>query len=219
MIRATLSILGIYNVRPDIFDKFHLPAGVDRDVLEPELLAEVAELESLYTDPDILKDLIGAWSSRRMYAWTKLLATTKFEYNPIWNVDANETETETNERDISRLHTGSNNETRNLTDAETVNLTDTESVQGFNSNEWSESKRNVKSGTDTVGHTGTDNIAITNNETVDDDNERVLTKRRTGNIGVTASQDLIKKEREIADFSIIEYITQSFKERFCLLVY
>ena len=45
------------------------------------------------------------------------------------------------------------------------------------------------------------------------------TIRRTGNIGVTASQDLIKKEREIADFSTIEFITKSFKERFCLLVY
>ena len=31
------------------------------------------------------------------------------------------------------------------------------------------------------------------------------TQRRTGNIGVTASQDLIQKERDIADFSIIVY--------------
>lgn len=45
------------------------------------------------------------------------------------------------------------------------------------------------------------------------------TQRRTGNIGVTATQDLIQKERDIADFSIIRYITESFKKRFCLLVY
>ena len=45
------------------------------------------------------------------------------------------------------------------------------------------------------------------------------TQRRTGNIGVTATQDLIKKEREIADFSIIRFITESFKKRFCLMVY
>lgn len=44
-------------------------------------------------------------------------------------------------------------------------------------------------------------------------------QRRTGNIGVTATQDLIQKERDIADFSIIRYITESFKKRFCLLVY
>ena len=45
------------------------------------------------------------------------------------------------------------------------------------------------------------------------------TQRRTGNIGVTASQDLIQKERNVADFSIIRFITESFKKRFCIMVY
>lgn len=45
------------------------------------------------------------------------------------------------------------------------------------------------------------------------------TQRRTGNIGVTASQDLIQKERDVADFSIIRFITESFKKRFCIMVY
>lgn len=239
-----LSIQGIYEYDNTVFDGFDAPSYTDennvvhtlnRDDVINNILLQCAELEVIYPSPSMMKFAIGVWSASNQRSWDKLYKSMFLEYNPLWNVDANETETETNERDISRLHTGSNNETRNLTDAETrnltdaetVNLTDTESVQGFNSNAWSESKRNVKSGTDTFNHTGTDtfnhtgtdNISISNNETVDDDNERVLTKRRTGNIGVTASQDLIKKEREISDFSIIEYITQSFKERFCLLVY
>ena len=45
------------------------------------------------------------------------------------------------------------------------------------------------------------------------------TQRRTGNIGVTSSQKLIKEQREVGDFSIIRYITESFKKRFCLMVY
>ena len=45
------------------------------------------------------------------------------------------------------------------------------------------------------------------------------TIRRTGNIGVTSSQQLIKEEREVADFSTYKYITESFKKRFCLMVY
>ena len=45
------------------------------------------------------------------------------------------------------------------------------------------------------------------------------TQRRTGNIGVTATQDLLQKERDVADFSIIRFITESFKKRFCLMVY
>ena len=45
------------------------------------------------------------------------------------------------------------------------------------------------------------------------------TQRRTGNIGVTSSQSLVREFREVADFSIIRFITESFKKRFCLMVY
>lgn len=45
------------------------------------------------------------------------------------------------------------------------------------------------------------------------------TQRRTGNIGVTSSQSLIREYREVADFSIIRFITESFKKRFCIMVY
>ena len=223
-----LSIQGIYEYDQTVFDGFDSPSYTDdnnvvhtlnRDDVINNILLQCAELEVVYPSPKMMKLAIGVWSAANQRSWDKLYKSMFVDYNPIWNVDANETETETNERDISRQHTGSNNETRNLTDAENINITDTESVQGFNSNSWSDSKKNVRSGSDTVNHTGTDNISITNNESVSDDNERVNTKRRTGNIGVTATQDLIKKEREIADFSIIEYITQSFKERFCLMIY
>lgn len=195
-----LSIRGIYEFDPTVFDGFESPTYTDennnihtlnRDDVINNILLQCAELEVIYPEPTTMKLAIGVWSASNQRSWNKLYKSMFLEYNPMWNVDANETETETNQRDINRQHT--------------VNLTNTESVQGFNSNDWSESKKNVNSGID--------------NETADDDNERVLTKRRTGNIGVTASQDLIKKEREISDFNIIEYITQSFKERFCLMIY
>ena len=44
-------------------------------------------------------------------------------------------------------------------------------------------------------------------------------RQEHGNIGVTTTQQMIKEEREIADFSVINYIVQSFKHRFCIMVY
>ena len=73
--------------------------------------------------------------------------------------------------------------------------TGTSSVKGFNETDWAEANKGVT------------------------DEGIVRTERRTGNIGVTATQDLIKKEREIADFNIIDVIVRSFKYRFCILVY
>ena len=83
----------------------------------------------------------------------------------------------------------------------TVDDDNTHSVQGFNSTTWADSDKDTRD--------------ITNNENTGES----FTERRTGNIGVTASQDLIKKEREISSFSMIEYIADSFKNKFCLLVY
>lgn len=43
--------------------------------------------------------------------------------------------------------------------------------------------------------------------------------RTHGNIGVTTSQQMIEAERRVSEFNIIDYITDSFKRRFCLMVY
>lgn len=43
--------------------------------------------------------------------------------------------------------------------------------------------------------------------------------RTHGNIGVTTSQQMIEAERKVSEFNIIDYITQSFKRRFCIMVY
>lgn len=40
-----------------------------------------------------------------------------------------------------------------------------------------------------------------------------------GNIGVTTTQKLIEEERKVSEFNIIDYIIQSFKKRFCIMVY
>lgn len=279
-----LSIMGMYEYDDSVFDNLVLPTYVDesditytidREVLINNIMLQCAELEVLYPQIETMKLAIGVWSNANKIKWQKLLATEHFEYNPIWNVDADIKDTEsitgsnnrsltgTDQRDINKTGSGSDNETVNLTDSETVNLsdnrtintadnetvnlTDTKSVQGFNSSAWAEAEKNEKTGTDNIAHTGTDNVThtgtdsvthtgtdnhtFTNTEKVDDDltrsetetgsntTARTYTQRRTGNIGVTATQDLIEKERQIADFSIIDYITDSFKNNFCLMIY
>lgn len=191
-----LSIMGMYEYDSTVFDGFDSPSYTDeneeihtlnRDDVINNILLQCAELEVVYPSIQMMKFAIGVWSASNQRTWEKLYKSMYLDYNPIWNVDAIETENETINRDISRTQDGTN----------------TEEVSGYNSESWANAVKNT----------------LDNDETVNDDNTRVNTKQRTGNIGVTASQDLIKKEREVSDFSIIEYITQSFKERFCLMVY
>lgn len=52
----------------------------------------------------------------------------------------------------------------------------------------------------------------------DTGNEQVRS-RSYGNIGVTTSQQMIEQEREVAQFCIYDFITQSFIDRFCIEIY
>ena len=189
--RATLSILGIYTFRPDIFDNMQLPAFVDKDALLVELLAQCAELESLYTEPDTLKTIIGAWSTRRIWSWEKLADTLTLKYNPIWNVDGTETETITRS-----LDTETNSESAGENQR---------SSYGYNSKDPEPSERSDSNA---------------NASGKGSENETIKTEKiRGGNIGVTMTQTMIREERSISEFDIYQYIIDDFKGRFCLLLY
>ncbi len=92
---ATLSLLGLYEYDSTIFNRLQLPAGVDKETLIENLLAETAEYEILYTNPVILEYLLHQWSKKQKPVWEKLLATTKYEYDPISNYDRKEKWTNT----------------------------------------------------------------------------------------------------------------------------
>ena len=198
-----LSIMGMYEHDETVFRGLTVPEGIDREALINEILFQCAELEIVYPNIDTMKLAITTWSIANQYTWEKLYNTMKLDYNPIWNVDA--------EIDHNNRVTGSDNRSVQKYNTTTPNTTNEHSVQGFNSSQWSQSEKDVVSGT------VQDNGSITDNNT--DDNSETFHERRTGNIGVTTTQKMIKEERAIAEFSIINYIVQSFKTRFCILIY
>ena len=202
-----LSITGLYEYDKNVFHGLQVPDGLNKDDVINEILLQCAELELIYPSVDTMKLAITTWSIANMYTWQKLYDTIVVDYNPIWNVDADITETVTGSenRDIDRTGSGSNNES--------INLTDTEAVKGFNSDTWADSHKSTKG--------GTDNTSLSSSEVINDDVARseTRTQRRTGNIGVTTTQQMLEQERKIAEFNMISYITQSFKQRFCLLIY
>lgn len=207
-----LSIMGMYEYDNTVFDGLDVPTYedsehnihvVDKNMVIDNILLECAELEVVYPNFDTMKLAIGVWSAANQDTWTKLFATQKAEYNPLWNVDA----------DVSRTErvAGSDNRTIGRNETVTPNVTNTRSVKGFNSDTWSEAEKNAQTGNTQDYENVTDNAT--------DDHTTTYNETRTGNIGVTSSQQLLEAERKIAEFSIINYITLSFKERFCLLVY
>ena len=89
-IRATMSVLGLYTWDNTIFDNFNVPTGMDKSTAVSDILWQCANLEIGLPDPDILKSMIGVWSTKNAQAWQDLYDSTQFDYDPIANVDADE---------------------------------------------------------------------------------------------------------------------------------
>ena len=121
---ANLSPLGLYNWDNNLFDLFVIPEGLNKDILIDNLLAQTAELEVLYPNPVVFKNLVGVWSHKNLDVWTKLYNTTKLEYNPIENYNRYEEGTQDGKDTTS--HTGTdtttNTERHSGSDGRTQNL-------------------------------------------------------------------------------------------------
>lgn len=193
--RATMSILGLYFQDPDLFSGMVYPDELDKDILIDSILSECAELEIIYPDPEYMKNLITLWSKKELYNWRKLYETTQFVYNPIWNVDGTITETETrNLQNRYQQNEGANNKNVNA-------------KTGYNSGAFEDAEQDTGRTDIERGGESADTGTVTR-ET-----------KRGGNIGVTMTQQMIEAEREVDKFNIYDFIVDSFKRRFCILVY
>ena len=217
--QAWISVLGLYNYDSTLFDGMYTPMGMDKQLLVDNILLECAELEILLPDPNVLKQAISFWSRSQARVWDKLMASTQFVYNPIWNKEGIIKEKET--RDLTETHdltdTRNNTETRNL--AGTLDATDTDKRSAYNATTFQNQEQHIldhdSTDTGTVSNAGTAKDTGTLKDSGTINRERV----EQGNIGITTTQQMIKEEREVSEFNMYDYIVRSFKERFCIMVY
>lgn len=241
--RATLSILGLYQREPKLFDELVLPGNMKKDVLIDNILYEAASLEAYYPDPNFMKFMIGRWSFMNQSVWQKLYDTTVLEYNPIFNYDRTEEWTENEKMLDGRTAASTETETRNLKTGETsrtdsngdVTTTGTMktelNVSGYNEVTFTPSEETIETpdtmtsnniivdGTRDSTDTGTVSIDKKDTESLDRKRDNLRTGRAFGNIGVTTTQQMIQQERETVLFNMYKVITDSFVDRFCLMVY
>lgn len=110
---VNLSPLGLYNWDSTVFDLMQIPEALDKDTLIKNLLAETAELEVLYPNPVVFKNLVGVWSAKQIDIWNRLYSTTQYEYNPIENYDRHETGSDSGTG--STTHSGTDTTTETTT--------------------------------------------------------------------------------------------------------
>lgn len=225
--RATLSILGLYQREPTLFDELELPGSMNKDVLIDNILYEAATLEAYYPDPNFMKFMIGHWSLMNQSVWQKLYDTTVLEYNPIFNYDRTEEWSENEQMLDKRTLTGTERETSTDNSSGEIRSSGTVqselNVSGYNESSYVPSEQTIETPDTLTSNTSeTDRIvSIDKNDTENMDRKRdnIRTGRAFGNIGVTTTQQMIQQERETVLFNMYKVITDSFIERFCLMIY
>lgn len=226
-----IDLITMYNYDNTIFDNLQLPSTMNKDDFINNLLLETAELELLYSKPDFLKFAIGAWSKKELSIWEKLDATLHYEYNPINNTDRTETETVTEEKtgkrniDGSSTDTGTANSTtknnykrdESSTDVRSVSSYDSDALKAVEQSSNTIEANNTDTSTNESHSTGTSTLTQTQNS---EDSGTVTRELHTsGTIGVITTQAMIEEERKVVQFCIDDYIINSFKRKFCILVY
>ena len=236
---AKLSILGLYNWDNTIFDLMVFPvwdqnefSTEEKNLVINNIMAECAELEILYPNPTVMKNMIGLWSAKEQPTWNRIYRTALIEYDPLENYHRTEHATET--LDHSDTHSGKDTNQASGTDTSNSNSTDTNSgtdtttgkMVGYDSNTLVNHDEtsllhghvltNYSGGGTTYGRKDefTHGEKIEHGGTIKNDIEAF------GNIGVTTSQQMAEAETLVAPkLNVYNYIIESFKNRFCLLVY
>ena len=99
---ATMTILGLYNYDQTMFDKLHLPAGVNKQTAIFYICEECGFLQIMFPHPDYLKQSIDAWSAGMLLGWERYWSAVNTDYAPLNNYDR----TESVEEDTSGTMTG-----------------------------------------------------------------------------------------------------------------
>lgn len=212
MSKALLSILALYNMDDSIFDNMQLPSGVNKQTIIDGIMMDCMELEILYPDADSIKTLIGIWSRREIDTWQRIYNASIAEYNPIENYDRHQTDTR------EETHSGNDVTTGNSTETGSGNLSDDKlhKYSAFDSGSLTPQTEDMQSSTSSNTQTQTVSNTFAHGEKI---GER-FTSHIHGNIGVTTSQQMLESELAVSPkLNIINYIVNSFKTRFCILVY
>lgn len=154
------------------------PASVDLYYLG----VKYGSLKTVTDDLTEFLSLVDVAFLKYDYKWAKLFETTQLEYNPLWNVDATIVET----HDIDKRHI-----------EDTVGGADVTTENGAAPYDSETYHKANKSHTTSLEHT---------DEHDEDGYLDTITTTRSGNIGVTSSQQLIQADRDLADMNFLDIL-------------
>ena len=239
-----LTLIGLYNYDPTLFDGLTLPDGYDLETFRDALLLEHGEKCILYSNPDFMKNAITLWGRKWSLELGRIYDALIAEYDPIYNYDRFEEYTD-NE---GRKYSSTTNAGHKATDSPNYNddvtndydvVTETndnavteEQISADNSGSYQpEHKTIVDGGKTTQSNDGTikrhvngktQDLAETSNSKTDDAETRNFSHKAHlyGNIGVTTSASMVSEVvRQRFEYNLYSIAAKLFASELLLGIY
>lgn len=202
-----------------IFSLMQLPAGINKETVTNNILLESMDFEAVYTDPDFLRDAIYIWSRTNYHTFEKWYQAQQIKYDPLNNYDRFEewTDKGTDNKTTSGGQTGKSTATNN--EINTSNGTQDHYVNPYDDNRLTEDEQVKNLTTDNINGTQVINSQIDTTGKEDGITSGEHKGHLWGNIGVTTSQQMLQAEYDVAEWNLIQHITDMFLQKFCIMVY
>ena len=163
---ARLTLNGMYQYDPTIFDGMNLPPDYDREALFAEIMTMCGQLYPYHQQPFILKSNIRLWFARNYLNFDRIMEALIAEYNPIENYNRHENWTRTPNLDDTETRTGTDTQAHSGSDTDTHTGNNTLALSGTDTVAQSGKDTVKDSGTDTVALSGIDTVALSGTDTV-----------------------------------------------------
>ena len=232
MSSAIITLLGFYNYDPTLFDNLDLPTGIDNGLLIDSILMRGGEYEVVYSNPNLLKSMIGSWSTKWKPVFANWLRATEGmnDIRPLDNYDRIEQWTDESEHhDTSsstdaNTMTGSGSTSGSDSTQASASASGTDTVSAYDSsslvNNTGTSQTNTSNSSSTTGtqsNTSTESHA-TNTGASHGSTSSTHTGHIYGNIGVTTSAQMFREFYDIMGRygNIYESIATLFLQAFVI---
>lgn len=225
--KPTLSAL--YTEDNTIFGGMTYPEGIEAADVSQFLLLKFGTLETIFQTAAEAKAAFSLWSTVKADNWTAMYSALQAEYAPLENYNMRETMTDdetVHEYGKSTTRTDNLTHTKTGTETETPDETNTadSGVYGFDSADAVGDRTNTETRTGTneleYDTTDMDTGTQTHADSGSDTDTRNYELTRSGNIGVTTSQQMLESELDLRlRWNMHEIIAAGFQREFCVAVW
>lgn len=216
MATAKMTLLGMYgyfhSIDDDLFKNLRLPEGMELETFRDTLFLDYGERAVLYTNPDLMQSMIGAWSNKWALELSRIAKTLLEDYEPLWNIDRYEDVDDATRDTASESIDGTVNSTTGTTNNQTIE----NKTSAYNSSEYQPDNHT------TINGSGSETLGQTSGQDKENEYARDFAHRGHyyGNGGVTSSQSLAIEETELREkYNLYHEACKLFADDLLLYMY